>query len=236
MTIKLYDLAAADGRRFSGNCWRTQLALAHKGLAYETVPTRFVDIASIGNGTHKTIPMIDDGGKEICDSWVIANYLEETYPDTPSLFGDGGANGPGRSYSQFLQHWNMRAISFPLLHIIIKDIYDRLDPADQPYFRESREKRFGKTLEQMVENREETLKEFQSGLNPLRTCLEDQPFLCGAAPLYPDYIVAGQLLWPRPISPLKFLEDDDVLTAWFSRILGLFDGLAAQQPKEWDGV
>jgi glutathione S-transferase len=236
MTIKLYDLVSADGRRFSGNCWRTHLALAHKGLPFETVPTRFTDIPNIGDGSHKTIPMIEDDGKEVCDSWVIANYLEDTYPDAPSLFGEGGVNGSAWSFSQFLQHWNLRAISFPLLHVIIKDIYDRLDPADQPYFQESREKRFGKTLEQMVENREGTLKEFRAGLNPLRTCLEDRPFLSGEAPLYPDYIIAGQLLWPRPISPLKFLEDDDPLTVWFSRILGLFDGLAAQQPKEWDGV
>ena len=90
MTIKLYDLVSADGRRFSGNCWRTHLALAHKGLPFETVPTRFTDIPNIGDGSHKTIPMIEDGGKEVCDSWVIANYLEETYPDMPSLFGEGG--------------------------------------------------------------------------------------------------------------------------------------------------
>lgn len=236
MTIKLYDLVGADDRRFSGNCWRIQLALAHKGLEYETVPTRFTEIAKIGDGSHKTIPVIQDGDREICDSWVIANYLEDAYPETPSLFGAGGAEGPGRSFSQFLQHWNMRAISFPLLHIIIKDIYDRLDLADQPYFRESREARFGKSLEEMVEGREKTVEEFRAGLNPLRTCLEDQPFLSGAAPLYPDYIIAAQLLWPRATSPLKFLEDDDPLTSWFGRMLELFDGLGGKQHKEWDGV
>ena len=76
MTIKLYDLADAEGRRFSSNCWRVQFALAHKGLAYETIPTRFTDISTVGNGRHKTIPVIDDAGTEICDSWVIANYLD----------------------------------------------------------------------------------------------------------------------------------------------------------------
>ena len=236
MTIKLYDLADADDRRFSSNCWRIQFALAHKGLAYETVPARFTDIPSIGDGSHKTLPVIEDGGQEICDSWVIANYLEDTYPETPSLFGPGGASGPGRSLSQFLQHWSMRAISFPLLHVIIKDIHDRLDPADQSYFRKSREARFGKTLEEMVENREKTLREFRAGLSPLRSCLEDQPFLSGAQPLYPDYVLTAALLWPRAMSPLKFLEDDDPLTPWLSRMLGLFYGLAGNQPKEWDGV
>lgn len=236
MTIALYDLAGVDGRRFSSNCWRIQFALAHKELPYETVPTRFMDIAAIGDGSHKTIPVIEDKGEHICDSWVIANYLEDTYPNTPSLFGEGGAKGPGRPYSQFLQHWSMRAISFPLLHVIIKDIYDRLDPADQPYFRESREARFGTTLEQMVEGREKTVEEFRAGLNPLRTCLDDQPFLSGAAPLYPDYVIAAALLWPRAMTPLKLLGDDDPLSPWLGRMLGLFDGLAGKQPKEWDGV
>jgi len=32
MTIVLHDLTGADDRRFSPNCWRTRMALAHKGL------------------------------------------------------------------------------------------------------------------------------------------------------------------------------------------------------------
>jgi len=46
MTITLYDLAGAEpDRRFSPFCWRTRLALAHKGLAVETVPWRFSEKA-----------------------------------------------------------------------------------------------------------------------------------------------------------------------------------------------
>lgn len=232
MAITLYDLAGAEDRRFSSNCWRSQFALAHKGLAYDTVPTRFTGIAAICGGAHKTVPVIDDDGTQVCDSWAIANYLEQTYPDRPSLFGDGAARG----FSLFLQHWGMRAISFPLLHIILKDIHDRLDPADQPYFRESREKRFGKTLEELVANCEETLVQFRENLNPLRTVLQDQPFLSGAAPLYPDYMVTAALLWPRMMSPLQFLEDDDLLNAWLERMLDIYDGLARNTPKEWAGV
>ena len=38
MTRHLYDLAGADaGRRFSPYCWRVKLALAAKGLAFDTV-------------------------------------------------------------------------------------------------------------------------------------------------------------------------------------------------------
>ena len=236
MTIKLYDLAAADGRRFSSNCWRSHFALAHKGLAYETVPTKFTDIPTICGGVHKTIPVIEDGETQVCDSWVIANYLEDNYPDSPSLFGADESGGAARTFSQFLQQWGMRHISFPLLHTILLDIHDRLDPADQAYFRESREKRFGAPLEKLVADREETLIAFRKGLGPLRACLVDRDFLSGPAPLYPDYMITAALLWPRMMSPLKFLEDDDPLVPWFERMLDLFDGLARKTPKEWVGV
>jgi hypothetical protein len=42
MPITLYDLAGDDpSLRFSPYCWRTRLALAHKGLQVETIPWRF---------------------------------------------------------------------------------------------------------------------------------------------------------------------------------------------------
>ena len=44
MTIQMYDLAGADPAvRFSPYCWRTRMALAHKGLAVESVPWRFTE-------------------------------------------------------------------------------------------------------------------------------------------------------------------------------------------------
>jgi glutathione S-transferase len=36
------------------------------------------------------VPIIQDGDKVVNDSFAIAQYLERTYPDRPSLFG-----GPG---------------------------------------------------------------------------------------------------------------------------------------------
>src|SRR5437660_10442269 len=44
MPITLYDLAGIEAeRRFSPFCWRAKMALAHKGLAVETVPWRFTE-------------------------------------------------------------------------------------------------------------------------------------------------------------------------------------------------
>jgi len=236
MTIKLFDLAGGDGRRFSSNCWRAQFALAHKELPYETVPTKFVDIPSLFGGEYKTIPIIIDGETRVCDSWDIVLYLEDKYPKLPTVFGDGKKSDL-KGFSLFLQHWGMRNISFPLLHIIIKDIHDRLDPDDQPYFRQSREKRFGMTLEQMVEARDETVMNFRGNLNPLRAALADQPYLSGDVPMYPDYIVTAAFLWARMMSPVQLLAQDDyILNDWLGSMLDQFNGLARGTPKEWSGI
>ena len=46
--IKLFDLAGAeDDRRTSPVCWRIGLALAHKGLAYQSVSWRRVEKEAI---------------------------------------------------------------------------------------------------------------------------------------------------------------------------------------------
>ena len=72
MPIALYDLAGQGDRRFSPYCWRIRMSLAHKGLDYETRPTGFSKIASICGGGYKTVPVIDDGGKVMSESFDIA--------------------------------------------------------------------------------------------------------------------------------------------------------------------
>src|SRR5271155_1483608 len=88
MTLRLYDLAGAEpDRRFSPYCWRTRLALAHKALSVETIPWRFTDKAAIAPSGQGFVPVLVDGDRWVSDSLAIANYLEDTYPDRPPLFG-----------------------------------------------------------------------------------------------------------------------------------------------------
>ena len=79
------------------------------------------------------------------ESWDIADYLENIYPEKPSLFG-GDA---GRAVTGFINAWTNSTLHPALIKCVLADIYDRLDPMDLDYFRESREKRFGKTIEEM---------------------------------------------------------------------------------------
>jgi glutathione S-transferase len=77
MAIVMYDLAGADpALRFSPYCWRTRMALAHKGLAFETIPWRFTDKEVIAFSGQGRVPVIRDGDRTVSDSWAIAEYLE----------------------------------------------------------------------------------------------------------------------------------------------------------------
>lgn len=226
MSAVLYDLAARDGRRMSPFCWRAKLALAHKGLDFRAVPTRFTEIGKICGGGYKTVPVLEDEGRTIVDSWAIAEYLEEAYPDRPSLFG-----GPaGKALSLFVQNWTAAVLHNGLFPLLVKDIHDHLEPADQPYFRESRERRLGKTLEEVQAGRDGGVEAFRRSLLPLRLTLKSQPFLGGDGPLYADYVAFGAFQWLRGISPLQALEADDPVQAWVLRCRDLHGGLGRSSP------
>ena len=84
--IRLWELAGAeDGRVFSPYCWRTRMALAHKGLAVESVPWRFTEKDAIAFSGQDRVPVMMDGDREVHDSWAIALYLDETYPRRPEI-------------------------------------------------------------------------------------------------------------------------------------------------------
>jgi glutathione S-transferase len=226
MAIVMYDLVGRDDRRFSPHCWRTRMALAHKGLEHEASPTRFIEIPKIEGGQVKTVPALRDGDRLIVNSWAIAQYLEQTYPERPSLFGGAG----GEQVTRFVQSWCVAMLHGGLVGLIVADIWQHLTPEDQDYFRSSREKRFGRTLEEVQAGREERMEGFRNSLQPLRMTLKDAPFLGGQQPLYADYLAFGAFQWARVISPFRILAEDDPLKAWFERCPDLHGGFGRSAP------
>ncbi|MGF1474707.1 MAG: glutathione S-transferase family protein [Geminicoccaceae bacterium] len=224
MTILLYDLVGKDDRRFSPTCWRVKMALAHKGLPFETQATPFTAIKTIGDGFSKTVPVINDGGKLINESFEIASYLEATYPDKPSLFGGPG----GEALTGFVNSWALTHLHMPLGAIIMCDVHDNCLEEDQAYFRESREARFGQPLETFNEGRADKLSRFRDGLTALRASLKNAPFVGGEAPLYADYIILGAFQWARTVCAEPLVEKDDPVWAYVDRLLDLHDGLARE--------
>jgi glutathione S-transferase len=224
MSRILYDLAAADDkRRFSPYCWRIKMALAHKELDFETIPWRFTETAAIAFSGQGRVPVLIDGDRIITDSWTIANDLEERYPDRGSLFGDAKA----RALTAFVVNWADNVLQPAIARFIIIDIYGQLHDKDKAYFRASREKRFGTTLEKFCSRREELVGPFRAEvLAPLRLTLGSKQYLGDAEPGYADYAVFSVFQWAYTTSAFELVESDDPVAAWRERMFDLYAGLA----------
>ncbi len=222
MTVLLYDLVGRDENRpFSPHCWKSRMALAHKALEHQAAPTRFVEIPLIENGLSKIVPIIRDGEKAIADSFAIALYLDEAYPDRPTLFAGEG----GQAMARFIERWSQLTLHPYIGVAAMMDEYRILDEESAAYFRRSREARFGKSLEAVAGERDAKLAGFRASLQPLRSMLSYQPFLGGPSPLFADYIVFGALQWARVTTPFRLLDAEDSISVWFERCLDLHGGL-----------
>jgi glutathione S-transferase len=196
------------------------MALAHKGLEFSERPVPFTEIPAIEDGFSPTVPVLDDGGRLVRDSFDIALYLEDTYPDRPTLFAGEG----GKALSRMVEGYVQTMLQAAMMKIIVKDIHDCLAPADQAYFRSTREQRLGRTLEQVDADHPSELASFQPRLEPIRHMLKFQPFLGGQGPLFADYILFGALQWARVVSPKPLLVAGDPVHDWFERCLELHGG------------
>ena len=179
---RIYELCGEDEEvLFSPHCWKTRLSIAHKGLDWETVPTPFTAVAATENGDGRKVPVIRDGETVVEESFEIAKYLDKQYPDAPELVG----GETGEAMTQMIINWSQTQVHPAVVKISLMEIFNGLAPADKEHFRTTREKMFGKTLE-----------EFQaqfdtgdfSGLNaallPLELTLRKQPYIGGETPLF----------------------------------------------------
>ncbi|MES5097688.1 glutathione S-transferase family protein [Agrobacterium sp. BA1120] len=214
----LYSLCGSDETRpFSPHCWKTVLSLAHKGLDFEERPLAFTAIPGVENGFSKLVPILRDGDQLIKDSFDIALYLDDAYPDAPSLFNGEG----GKSLARFVESWSQTTLHPAIVKIAVLDIHDMLDETDQAYFRESRTKALGRTLEEVIAHRDAEIAAFPAKLEPIRRMLSFQPFIGGDSPLFADYIVFGALQWARVTSGFDLFGQKDPVRDWFERCLDL---------------
>lgn len=224
--MKLYELVGCDKENgFSPFVWRIKMALAHKGLEAELVPLHFTEIKeTLEFAGSKTVPVLKDGDNVVSDSWDIACYLEENYPDQPSLF-----NGDvGRRAAKLLSLQIAPSLLMPLFKTLAFDIHAVLLEKDKDYFRTAREPRIGCTLEQANEDFETSLTIFKNNLWPYNQYLKSADFFAGAEPAYSDYILYSTFLWARGTSVKKIIDDDDPLASWINRMDGLYGGLGGR--------
>jgi len=212
MTITLYDIPnSTPGQAWSPNTLRTRISLNYKGLDFVTEWLEYPDIGPtmkrIGaNPTTKrddgsgedvyTLPAIYDSETEqaISDSFNIAIYLDEKYPDSPPLFpGDSRA-----AIAAFLHLFNIHVVNH-VLPMVVPAATLHLNPPSQEYCR--RGKALNVTLEECYPGgpeREEAMRRVQAGLSMVSDFYDrngsQTPFFFGDKFSFADAVVVARLL------------------------------------------
>jgi glutathione S-transferase len=168
----------------------------------------------LGDGSFKTLPVLQHDRKWIGGSMNIANYLESQYADRDSLF----PNDPERLYAGFIESWVDSVVQPQIFPMVAYDIWTGLFKVDQQYFRDTRELRLGTTLEDARQSHATQIPMLRKSLEPVRRILKQRPYLCGQAPAFADYIVFGALKWPRLTSSAVLIEPGDPIEDWYLRL------------------
>ncbi len=222
-TIKLYDLQLVSGCTISPFVWRTKYALKHKGFDIDIVPGGFTGILERTGGRSERVPVIVDDGHWVLDSWIIAEYLDEKYPDRPMLF-EGASM---KVLTKFIDAWLWRTAIAPWFRCYILDYHDLSLPQDRAYVRQSRQDWFlgGQKLEDVQAGREDRLPLVPPALEPFRQLLRETKWLGGDKPNYADFCALAVFLWTASVATTPPLPADDPLRDWLDRGFDLYDGL-----------
>jgi len=222
MTIILYDIPSLlPSNAWSPNTWKTRAVLNYKGIPYRTEWVEYPDIEPLCkklgiNPTSRnkdgtplyTLPAIHDPstGIYIADSFPIAEYLEKTYPDTPSVFPNDTAALQEAFETTFFERVDA------VWAFIIPAVYLRLNPSSKGFFRRTREISYGVKLEDLVPTGDARTKEwgkFEKGLDKLHSYLvttdEKGPYMMGDTISWSDLLLFSYLYWFK----LIFGEDSE---------------------------
>ena len=217
MSPVLYELSNAQGHCTSPFVWRIKLALQKKRLAYRSIPVGFLEIPNIGSattrGTFKTAPIIEHQGHYLNESWVIAEWLDATFPDAPRLFSSSAE----LAMVKFFDKWFGTTIMPPLFRSCVYEIFSHVRPEEQSYFRITRELTFGQTLEAVASDWESYICRAREALLPMRLALRRAPYLGGEHPNYADHIAWGTFVGFGMIAKHALLSHDDSLVEWIER-------------------
>ena len=218
--ITLYDLQLKGGQTISPFVWATKYAIAHKGFELDIVPGGFTGIMERTGGKTERLPAIVDDGTWVLDSWLIADYLDETYPDRPTLVGGKQVE----IATKFLESWLWSTVLREWMPNIVRDYRDMVMDVDWDYITKTRTPP-GKTLEETQAGREERLPLIPPKLELLRTALRDTPWLGGDTPNYTDYRALSVFLFMAAVATTPVLTDDDPIRDWVDRGFDLYGGL-----------
>ncbi|KAK7058529.1 hypothetical protein VNI00_002165 [Paramarasmius palmivorus] len=234
--IDFYDLACKEGVAWNPNTWKTRFTLNYKGLPYQTTWVEYPDVEALykklgipatakksDGSPFYTLPVIHDPntGTIVSDSFQIAEYLDKTYPDTPRVIPPG---------TRALQAAFVDAFWSKVINNLFKFMMPKaawaLSKSSEEYFRRTREKEIGITLEEMYptgEKAEEVWKKAEADFAVIYGWLREDEFVMGDRASFADFAIGGVLV----VSRLLLGEESE---EW-KRILGWHNGRWARIAK-----
>jgi glutathione S-transferase len=210
--IELYDLCVADDKRPSPFCWRTKAVLTYKKVPFSTIPVGFTEKDKIAFSGQDRVPVIKDNGTVVYDSWSIAKYLEEKYPD-PKIFPGLGLKESCRFFNLYVDN----TVHAAIILVVVNDIFANTPAKDRDYFRASREQRFGMTLEQIAAKRDDNRPRMHAVLTQLEETLAEQEYFFGVL-TYADFCLFGTFKWVTTVSKEPLFDKTPALRAWWERM------------------
>lgn len=184
-------------------------ALNVKGVAYKTEWVEYPDIEALAQkigapatGTKSdgtplyTLPIINDPntGKVIADSFLIAEYLDATYPNGTTLFPSGT-----KPLVAAFEGGIVGALGGVLLLQLAVSCH-ALNPSSEKYFRRTREAAFGQKIEEFSPEgpkRDADIAKSKQGFDAVDGWLakSEGKFVLGNTISYADCVLAGWLAW-----------------------------------------
>ncbi|KDR83256.1 hypothetical protein GALMADRAFT_89103 [Galerina marginata CBS 339.88] len=249
MAIILYDIPSAkvSGNAWSANTWKTRYTLNIMGLPFKTEWVEYPDIEPLAKklgipptskkpdgSPYYTLPAIYDPSTKtyVSESQLIAEYLNRTYPDSPSLFPNNTLGLQSAFEPMFMA--NIR----PLWTFLIPVVFRTLNPASSDYFRRTREQVFGKTMEELAPTGEAAVvqwNQYKEELGKVAILYEKNggkgPFIMGESPCWVDVLVASYTIWLRILWGEHSQQWKDVASWHGGRFNALIEGL-----KVYEGV
>ncbi|KAF8509358.1 hypothetical protein BU17DRAFT_56204 [Hysterangium stoloniferum] len=216
--ITLYDAACREGKPLGWNAMgmKARFALNFKGLKYRTVWLEYPDIeptmkrigASPGptkpDGRRYTIPVIvdpvhaapDGTPIPITDSWKIAEYLDEKYPEPGLLFPSGT-----KALQSLFHDYAMTNVLYKAIPMMLYSVWGLLSDESQVHWRTYQEAACGAKLEDLCpvgsQKWEAQSAILQKSLSDLAAILDkngtDGPFVLGAQVTFADFILVSML-------------------------------------------